>query len=75
VDDVEEATVSVVVAGAVLVTEEEVVTDATPDLSENFSNFAIICLPYVYLRKEFMCGRILCNNVFRCVGSETSIIF
>lgn len=42
---------------------------------KNFSNFAIICLPYVYLRSEFMCGRILCIKILRCVGSDTSIIF
>lgn len=42
---------------------------------KNFSSFAIICLPYVYLRSEFMCGRILCIKILRCVGSDTSIIF
>ena len=42
---------------------------------KNFSNFAIICLPYVYLRSEFICGRILCIKILRCVGSDTSIIF
>lgn len=49
--------------------------EPTPDFSENFSNFAMMCFPYVYLRNEFMCGRILCNKVLRCVGSDTSIIF
>lgn len=42
---------------------------------KNFSNLAIICFPYVYLRNEFMCGRILCIKILRCVGSDTSIIF
>lgn len=42
---------------------------------KNFSNLAIICFPYVYLRNEFICGRILCIKIFRCVGSDTSIIF
>lgn len=32
---------------------------------KNFSNFAIICLPYVYLRSEFICGRILCIKILR----------
>lgn len=42
---------------------------------KNFSNLAIICFPYVYFRNEFMCGRILCIKILRCVGSDTSIIF
>lgn len=47
----------------------------TPDFNENFSNFAMMCFPYVYFLNEFICGRILCNNVLRWVGSDTSIIF
>ena len=44
-------------------------------IMKNFSNLAIMCLPYVYFRREPMCGRILCIRIFRWVGSETSIIF
>lgn len=44
-------------------------------IMKNFSNLAIMCLPYVYLRNEFMCGRILFIKILRWVGSDTSIIF
>lgn len=32
---------------------------------KNFSSLAIICFPYVYLRSEPMCGRILCMRTLR----------
>lgn len=48
---------------------------AFDDFMKNFSSLAMMCLPYVYLRREFTCGRILCIRILRCVGSDTSIIF
>ncbi|KAH3710264.1 hypothetical protein DPMN_069738 [Dreissena polymorpha] len=44
-------------------------------LSRNFSSLARMCLPYVYLRRVPMWGRILCMSTLRWPGSDTSIIF
>lgn len=44
-------------------------------LAKYFSNFAIICLPYVYLRNDAKCGRIFVINILRWLDSQTSNIF
>jgi hypothetical protein len=57
--------VTVVSLADVVATFDDAVGGIDPDLSENFSNFAIMCFPYVYFRNELTCGRILCKRVLR----------
>lgn len=44
-------------------------------LAKYFSSLAIMCLPYVYLRSDWKCGRILFISTLRWLDSHTSNIF